>query len=89
MSVAGALQFIRRVREDEALRGQVRALGTEADEKGLARIGAAAGLEFTVEELRAAFEHDWRMRWLHYGARHTYQQTLQPPPRPGSLLPGD
>ncbi len=87
MSVAGALQFIRRVREDQALRNRIQALESTTEE-ALVQVGAAAGWDFTAEELQVAFKHDWRMRWLHYSARHPYQQILQLPPRAGSPLPG-
>lgn len=69
MSLQNALQFIRRAREDEALKIRIQALGGQADLEGLARIGAEAGMAFTVEELQEAFRQDWAMRWLHFTSR--------------------
>jgi Nif11 domain len=75
MSVQTALQFIRRSREDKALQSKIQALGTAADLDGLVEIGAEVAITFTVEELQAAFRHDWRMRWMHYNTRHRYIET--------------
>jgi predicted ribosomally synthesized peptide with nif11-like leader len=71
MSVQTALQFIQRVRRDETLRQKIAALGDEASGDGvsaehLARVAAAAGFDFTAEELRAAHKFDWAMRWARY-----------------------
>jgi predicted ribosomally synthesized peptide with nif11-like leader len=68
MSVQTALRFIQSVGEDEALRGKVRALGREADLGSLVQIGMEAGFAFTAEELRAAFERDWAIRWVFYSS---------------------
>jgi predicted ribosomally synthesized peptide with nif11-like leader len=67
MSVQTAMQFIRKVREDESLRDQLKALGQAAELESVVQIGAAAGFDFTIEDIRTAFKHDWAMRWVYYG----------------------
>lgn len=67
MSTQAAFSFIRKVRiQDEALRDQVRALGQDAGLESVVQIGAEAGFNFTTEELRAAYKHDWAMRMIRY-----------------------
>lgn len=79
MSLQEAIQFIRQVRTDHALRDKIEALGSEADLKSIARIGTEAGFAFTPEDLQAAFKHDWAMRWLHYSTKHPYETTTRTP----------
>jgi predicted ribosomally synthesized peptide with nif11-like leader len=67
MSVRAALQFIRQVRTDLALKDKINALGPIPDLADILPIGAEAGFKFTVEELRRAHNHDWAMRWAYYG----------------------
>ena len=74
MSVQAALKFIHRIRQDDALCERVRARGGKGDLDQVAAIGAEAGFEFSVDELRQAFKHDWTMRWIRYG------QGVTPPP---------
>lgn len=66
MSIRDALSFIQRVSKDPQLQDRTRALGRDAHLTHIVRLGAEAGFEFTVEELRTAFERDWAMRRLHY-----------------------
>ncbi|HKP89837.1 MAG TPA: Nif11-like leader peptide family natural product precursor [Thermoleophilaceae bacterium] len=67
MGVQAALDFIARVRADAALRDRVRELaGNDGDLDAVARLGAERGLDFTADELRAAFAQDWAMRRLRY-----------------------
>jgi len=68
MALQTALQFIRQARRDEALKQRLQSLGRPADLPAVVQLGAAAGFVFTVEELQAAFKHDWMMRWARYGA---------------------
>lgn len=67
MSVKTALNFIQRVRQDSVVRGRLEALRNVSDLQEVVRIGADAGFEFTAQDLRAAFKHDWGMRWMFYG----------------------
>lgn len=67
MSVKNALKFIQAAREDEGLRSQLKTLGELVDLYTLVRQGAQAGYDFTSQELRSAFKHDWGMRWMYYG----------------------
>ena len=67
MSVRAALQFITQVRTDQALKEKISALGLVPDLADIVPIGAEAGFNFTVEELRRAHNHDWAMRWVYYG----------------------
>jgi predicted ribosomally synthesized peptide with nif11-like leader len=64
MSVQAALRFIHQVRRDERLWQAVSALGkTGAAMEDLVAVAAAAGFEFTAEDLRDAHRIDWGMRW--------------------------
>jgi predicted ribosomally synthesized peptide with nif11-like leader len=74
MSLQNALQFIKRVREDETLKRRIEALGRAAGLEELAQIGAEAGMTFTAEELQQAFKNDWAMRRLYYDTRPTTQE---------------
>jgi predicted ribosomally synthesized peptide with nif11-like leader len=67
MSVQAALQFISQVRGDLSLQDKINALGPIPDLADILPIGAEAGFNFTVEELRRAHNHDWAMRWVYYG----------------------
>lgn len=73
MSLQNALQFIKRVREDETLKRRIEALGRAADLEELAKLGAETGLTFTAEELQQAFKSDWAMRRLHYDTHFTQE----------------
>lgn len=66
MSMQAALQFIQQARTDEALQNQIEkdVLNTTLDD--LVELGREAGFTVTPGELRAAFKHDWAMRWLRY-----------------------
>jgi hypothetical protein len=66
-AVQAALDFIACVREDAALRERIREEAGEGGLGALVRLGAARGLHFTDEDLRAAFTRDWSMRWVRYG----------------------
>lgn len=66
MSVAAALAFIRRTREDSELAARVAALGPEATLEQLAALGAELGFAFDVEALRTAHRHDWAFRSARY-----------------------
>jgi len=64
-----ALRFIRAVREDEALRREIRALGHAPPVERLAEIGARCGCVFGPADLEAAFKRDAAMRWIFYTSR--------------------
>jgi predicted ribosomally synthesized peptide with nif11-like leader len=68
MSVQTALQFIQQVRADVGLKSKLLALNNSPDLETLVKLGAEAGVTFTVEELQAAHKHDWAMRWLIYNS---------------------
>jgi predicted ribosomally synthesized peptide with nif11-like leader len=67
MSIQAALDFMRRVRDDEALRREVEALGPEAGLAAVVALAIAAGYAFTEAELRAAHRADWGLRLIHFG----------------------
>jgi predicted ribosomally synthesized peptide with nif11-like leader len=64
MSIQEALHFMRKVREDEGLRSRAEALVRGGDLEELVRLAGEAGYPFTVDDLRAAFKHEWAMRWF-------------------------
>lgn len=75
MSFPNAVEFIRRVRDDQLLKRRLSALSVDQWMEGLMALGREIGLEFQAQEFDAAFKHDWRMRWLKHSARHPYQST--------------
>jgi len=76
MSIKTALQFIQQVRTDEALRDQLQELGYAPTLENIVNIAAHAGYVFTIDDLRAAFKHDWGMRWMFYGGDANEEQAL-------------
>lgn len=66
MSVQNALRFIAEVRKDPDLVRKVQDLGPGATIVRLVAMGKAKGLDFTVEELRDAYKHDWTLRRARY-----------------------
>ena len=66
MSVQNALHFIQKVGQNQTLKEKIRAMGADADLEDIVKIGAETGLDFSVEELRAAFARDWSMRRYFY-----------------------
>jgi predicted ribosomally synthesized peptide with nif11-like leader len=67
MSENDALRFIARLDHDLALQAKVRAVAP-GDLDALVGVAGAAGFAFDVNELRAAFRTDWKMRRRFYGA---------------------
>lgn len=67
MSVRDAMQFIARVRREEKIRTELRALGIDPNLEQVVAIGAALGLHFSVEELRNAYGYEWTMRSIYLG----------------------
>jgi hypothetical protein len=64
MSVQAAMEFIQHVRRQDE---QSLIDGRGDDLSVVVQIGARMGHTFTMDDLRAAFRHDWQMRWLHSG----------------------
>lgn len=61
MSVKSALQFIEYVRANP-IQAELREHPPALED--FPAIGRTAGYDFTLDELRAAFRHDWGLRWL-------------------------
>lgn len=76
MSIKTALKFMQQARENESLRAQLQALGHAATLEDVIRLGAEAGYDFSTEEIRTAFKHDWGMRWMFYGGGNAEQVQL-------------
>lgn len=68
MSVQTALQFIEKLRVDEELKKRLLIKSNNPDLESFVEVGAEVGLSFTVEQLKAAYKHDWGMRWLVYNS---------------------
>ena len=66
MTIASALAFIRRTREDPELAAKIERLGPEATLDQLVALGSEIGLAFDVEALRAAHKHDYAFRSARY-----------------------
>lgn len=64
MSLRAAHRFLGAVRSDPALADRVAALGPDPQIEDLVALGAAIGLEFDAEALRAAHRQDWALRSL-------------------------
>jgi hypothetical protein len=58
------MDFIQRLRDDPQDAPNL-PLGDDLHE--VVRLGEQMGYEFSVDDLRAAFRHDWQMRWLRFG----------------------
>lgn len=71
MSVQNALRFIAEVRNDPDLVRKVQELGPGATIVRLVAMGKAKDLDFTVEELRDAYKHDWTLRRARYSPAKT------------------
>ena len=69
MSVQSALRFVHLAREDADVRVELEELGEAASLEDCAALAADLGLDFTGDDLLTAFQHDWRMRWVHYRRR--------------------
>ncbi len=62
MNIQNALQFIRRLRTDRAVAAAASAIPPAELAERLPALGASLGCEFTLDDLQAAFAHDWLMR---------------------------
>jgi len=69
VSLADALKFIQAAQENEGLRRHIADRRPDPRLRDLAAMGAELGFVFTTEELRAAFEKDWRLRRAFYEAQ--------------------
>lgn len=70
MSLQHALSFITMVRQNDVLREELQALepgGTGGTLNEYVAAGARQGMHFSVEELEAAFRHEWTMRSIGFG----------------------
>lgn len=71
MSVQNALRFIAEVRKDPDLVRKVQDLGPGATIDRLVVMGKGKGFDFTAEELREAYKHDWTLRRARYSEAKT------------------
>ena len=83
MSIPAALRFIHAVRDDEALRREIGALGHAPPLEQLVEIGARLGHVFDTDELRQAFTRDAAIRWAFY----TSKADRRSPPAPSDEEP--
>jgi len=60
--VHAALRFIAAARSDPALGDRLAELGPECGLAGAVTVAADAGFSISVEDLRAAYVHDWGLR---------------------------
>jgi hypothetical protein len=65
MSIQAAWRFIQLSRSDGDLRAAIETSAPDLDLADLVAMGAARGLTFSAEDLRAAHRNDWQARWLH------------------------
>lgn len=71
MSVQAALDFIQYLRKDQSENSTpiIDPLTTTLHD--VTMMGAQRGYLFSEDDLRAAFRHDWHMRWLRFGVSKT------------------
>jgi predicted ribosomally synthesized peptide with nif11-like leader len=80
VSVQSAFKFIQRLRGDQDLRDKFTALGPDGGLEPLLQLAREAGFEFSEDELRQAFKHDWAMRRLRRSAAsEAHGQAAEPP----------
>ena len=63
-----ALDFFQTVRRRPDLQQQIRTWGPAPSIGQLVELASCLGFACSADDLRAAFRHDWIMRWLHYGS---------------------
>jgi predicted ribosomally synthesized peptide with nif11-like leader len=66
MSIQAALHFLDAARSQVALRDQLEALPYNTTLETVVSLAASLGYQFTVDELRTAFNSDYQMRLLRY-----------------------
>ena len=69
MSIQHALDFIRQVEDQPALKAAIERALADQGLAGLVQIGSDLQLAFDERELRRAFAIDWSMRVCHAAAR--------------------
>lgn len=74
MSVQIALQFIQHLREDGQSHPQIANLPNGTLD-AVVQLAAQVGYIFSEQDLRAAYQHDWAMRWLRYSRANANTQT--------------
>ena len=65
MTIQAALNLLRDLRREPALRERLAALRPDLCAADLVRLGAERGQCFDEASLRLAFRHDWQMRMAH------------------------
>jgi len=76
MTIQSALSFIQKIREDEAMRRTVQELSREESIEVLTKMGREYGFDFTPENFRMAFAHDWSLRWMYYSVMKNNYDSL-------------
>ena len=64
--VATALRFLAAARTDPLVRQRLAALAPEAGLAPVVELAAEGGFQFSPEDLRVAFTHDWAFRRARY-----------------------
>jgi hypothetical protein len=68
MSIQAAIHFIHQVR-DQKQASELPVTNTLLDDlEEFVKRGAQVGYDFSADDLRAAFRHDWQMRWLRFSS---------------------
>ncbi len=71
MSLQAALAFLQHLR-------QTPEAATAEHLQELLERARRSGYDFTEDELRAAFKHDWAMRWMHHTRRDAASPGVDP-----------
>jgi Nif11 domain len=70
MPLQDALDFFQVVRRSPDVQEQIAAWGPAPSLSQVVELADRLGFAFSQAELRAAFRHDWTMRWLHHAHDH-------------------
>ncbi|WP_309387787.1 Nif11-like leader peptide family natural product precursor [Cerasicoccus frondis] len=84
MSISSATEFMRSIRQDDALRAKVAVIVETASLDDIVAIGEGAGFNFTAEDLRVAYSHDWEMRMMRHRGRTSFKAVNNMPATPQS-----
>lgn len=70
MSIKSAMDFIQKIGDDDRLKHEIQVTDKSNGLEAIVKIGEQSGLFFTMDELRAAFAGDWRIRQRFYQNRN-------------------
>jgi hypothetical protein len=85
-AVAEGLRFLRAARVDPELHARLDALPPGTGLTAACELAQAAGFGVTEAGLRAAYTHDWGMRWAHYASAEGASRSATSAARAAALV---